>query len=161
MFWSAYTWIAHTVCMVKSWFGYWLYNAKCEPQIKHFNNDTTTYLIDLHFLESVEGGFLCVHFHALHYTGDSSVKHRYSEKATNFLKNLLLCFDITKWFPKKVYFFSNFMASSEYLNFQEDIRNYFSTTYAPVSESLLRSLCYWENFHRVLLVVALRASITL
>ena len=45
---------------------------------------------------------------SMHYTGDSSVKHRYSEKATNFLKNLLLCFDITKLFPKKVYFFFKF-----------------------------------------------------
>ena len=31
---------------------------------------------------------------SMHYTGDSSVKHRYSEKATNFLKNLLLSFDL-------------------------------------------------------------------
>ena len=58
------------LCHNKTWslFGYWLCNTNCVPQIKHFNNNNTIYLVALHFLESVGGGFLCVHYHALHCT---------------------------------------------------------------------------------------------
>ena len=44
-------------------------------------------------------------------------KFRYSEKAQKKLKNLQLCFDVTKQFIKNVGVFSNFVAFSQYLNF--------------------------------------------